>query len=111
MVKGPSSPPAFLDFLVDPELILGIQPISSGARIGVLRREHLDRLPAVVGRDHAAAFIGELAEPLLHDLLGEDGVKFGHRASRKRRGAFRAVAGANRNSGPGYSRAGRTMRR
>ena len=74
VVDRPQVPALLVDLVEDPQLLLAVEPVGDRARVGVRHREDLHR-HAVGGRDHAAALVRELAEPLLHDLLGEDAVQ------------------------------------
>jgi hypothetical protein len=60
------------------QLLLGIEAVAHGARIGVGHREELDR-PLLLGREQSARFVGEGGEAVLHHLLEEGAFEFDHR--------------------------------
>ena len=102
VVDRPQVPAALVQLVERPGAAPAVEPVRHRRRVGVRHREDLHRDP-VGGRDHPAALVRELAEPLLHDLLHEDAVQLGMDPSRRggaRRTRGAPVAGANATSGP-----------
>ena len=61
----------------DVELLLGVETVGDGARVGVAHREDLHGAAVAVGGDQPAALVGELPQPVGHHLLHEHLVELG----------------------------------
>ena len=79
VVDRPQLPSLLVHLVEHLQLLLAVQAVRDRARVGVPHGEDLDGTTVAVGRDDAATLVGELSEPLLHDLFEEDAVKLGHR--------------------------------
>src|SRR6187200_2912985 len=111
MIDRPQVEAVLFHLIEHAELLGAVETVGRRARVGVRHRESLGR-HALDGSDEAAALVGELTEPLLHDLLVEDTVQLSHSTlpEGRRTDAPAPVAGANATSGSVIPGAGRTRR-